>query len=213
MVRVSPLSNIQRCIAGANERLVVHAEIKQYIHWHATAAKNAVERAGFDGVEVHGANGYLVDQFLQDVSNARTDEYGGSIANRAKFTLDLLSAVSTAISPERTALRISPYSKLKEMGEQNPIPTYTHLITQLKSRIPKLAYLSVMESEEDKERENVDWLREIWKKDDGVFVSCNKHTRESGLKFAEKGDLILYGELFISNVRFRVIFAFVSNLF
>ena len=99
---------------GVNERLVVtyvHTEIKRYIHWHATAAKNAVEGAGFDGVEVHGANGYLVDQFLQDVTNTRTDEYGGSIANRARFALEILAAVADAIGQERTAIRLSPWGR------------------------------------------------------------------------------------------------------
>ena len=72
------------------------AEIKQYVQWYATAAKNAVEGAGFDGVEVHGATGYLVDQFLQDVSNTRTDAYGGSVENRARFALEVAAAGGVA---------------------------------------------------------------------------------------------------------------------
>ena len=144
MVRVSPLSNIQRCIAGANERLVVHAEIKQYIHWHATAAKNAVERAGFDGVEVHGANGYLVDQFLQDVSNARTDEYGGSIENRARFALEVMDALVDAVGASRSAIRLSPWSTYQDMRMEDPIPQFTHFVEQLKARHPDLAFLHVV---------------------------------------------------------------------
>ena len=65
--------------------------------WYAEAAANAVHKAGFDGVEVHGANGYLIDQFLQDVSNNRTDQYGGSIENRARFALDVIKAVTAAV--------------------------------------------------------------------------------------------------------------------
>lgn len=75
----------------------------------ATAAKNAI-RAGFDGVEIHGANGHLIDQFTQDNTNKRVDEYGGSIEKRAKFALDVVDAVCEAIGEEKTALRLSPWN-------------------------------------------------------------------------------------------------------
>jgi NADPH2 dehydrogenase len=87
-------------------------EIKDYVQLYAKAARNAIE-AGFDGVEVHGANGYLLDQFLQSVSNERTDEYGGSIENRLRFPLEVIDAVVKAVSAERTAVRISPWSKFQ----------------------------------------------------------------------------------------------------
>ena len=87
-------------------------EIHQYVQWYAEAAKNAIE-AGFDGVEVHCANGYLPDQFLQDVTNQRTDEYGGSIENRSRFPLEIIDAVVKAIGEEKTALRISPFNKFQ----------------------------------------------------------------------------------------------------
>ncbi|KAF7333129.1 Oxidored-FMN domain-containing protein [Mycena venus] len=90
-------------------RALTVAEIKEYVGLYAQAAKNAIE-AGFDGVEIQGANGYLVDQFLQDVSNKRTDEYGGSVENRARFTLEVIDAVAAAIGAERTAIRFSPWS-------------------------------------------------------------------------------------------------------
>lgn len=110
-------------------RALTVAEIKEYGGLYAQAAKNAIE-AGFDGVEIHGvfhahirrpdtdphpkpvsgANGYLVDQFLQDVSNKRTDEYGGSVENRARFALEVVDAVAAAIGAERTAIRFSPWS-------------------------------------------------------------------------------------------------------
>ena len=80
------------------------AEIKDYVRWHAEAAANAVHRSGFDGIEVHGANGYLIDQFLQDVSNNRTDDYGGSAENRARFALEVLDAVVEAVGQMKTAL-------------------------------------------------------------------------------------------------------------
>lgn len=86
----------------------MHVEIKEYVEWYAGAAKNAV-KAGFDGVEVHGAGGYLIDQFLQDLSNKRTDEYGGSIENRARFALEVMDAVVAAVGAKRSAIRFSPW--------------------------------------------------------------------------------------------------------
>jgi NADPH2 dehydrogenase len=87
------------------------AEIKEYVQTYKNAAVNAVHRAGFDGVEVHGANGYLIDQFFQDVSNKRTDEYGGSIENRCRFALEIVDTITKAIGAERTAIRLSPWSQ------------------------------------------------------------------------------------------------------
>ena len=84
-------------------------EIKQYVGWYARGARNAIA-AGFDGVEVHGGNGYLVDQFIQDVSNARTDEYGGSVENRTRFALEIMDAVVAEVGPERAAIRLSPWT-------------------------------------------------------------------------------------------------------
>lgn len=84
-------------------------EIHEYIQLYAQAAADAVNKAGFDGVEIHGAHGYLVDQFLQDVVNKRTDDYGGSIENRARFGLEVIDAVVKAIGAEKTAVRLSPW--------------------------------------------------------------------------------------------------------
>jgi len=83
-------------------------EIHEYAQWFGQAAHNAVIEAGFDGVELHGANGYLIDQFIQDVSNQRDDEYGGSIENRSRFALEMVDAVVKVVGPERTAIRLSP---------------------------------------------------------------------------------------------------------
>lgn len=86
------------------------SEIQSAIRDFALAAKNAVLLAGFDGVEIHGAMGFLVDQFFQDVSNQRDDEYGGSIEGRSKFALDVVGALVDAIGEERTAIRLSPWN-------------------------------------------------------------------------------------------------------
>ena len=93
------------------------AELREYVQLYSKAASNAIE-AGFDGVEVHAANGYLLDQFLQTVSNERTDEYGGSIENRVRFPLEVINAVVGTIGAERTAVRVSPWSKYQ--GEEYP---------------------------------------------------------------------------------------------
>ena len=87
-------------------------EVKEYVHDYVTAACNAVFKAGFDGVEVHAAHGYLIDQFLQDVSNNRTDEYGGSIENRSRFALEIVEAISAKIGTERVGIRLSPWGRL-----------------------------------------------------------------------------------------------------
>lgn len=86
-------------------------EIQEYIRAYAQAASNAVHRAGFDGVEVHGANGYLIDQFTQTTSNKRTDEYGGSVENRARFALEVVEAVIKTVGEQKVGLRLSPWGK------------------------------------------------------------------------------------------------------
>lgn len=85
-------------------------EIHEYTELYAIAASNAVHKAGFDGVEIHSANGYLLDQFLQDMSNTRTDEYGGGPENRCRFTLEVVDAVVAAVGPKKTGIRISPWN-------------------------------------------------------------------------------------------------------
>ena len=89
-------------------RPLTKAEIGEYVQLYATAARNAV-RAGFDGVEIHGANGYLVDQFFKENANDRTDEYGGSVEKRARFGLEIVAAVAAVVGEERVGIRLSPW--------------------------------------------------------------------------------------------------------
>ncbi|KAF8315600.1 FMN-linked oxidoreductase [Clavulina sp. PMI_390] len=119
-------------------------EIEDYKEKYAQAARNAME-AGFDGVELHGANGYLIDQFIQSTCNQRNDEYGGSVENRARFVLELADSVSAAIGEERTALRMSPWGRVQGMGMPDPIPTFSYIVSQLRDRHPRLAYISLVE--------------------------------------------------------------------
>lgn len=105
-------------------------EIQQRVCNYATAAKNAIA-AGFDGVELHGANGYLIDQFLSDRTNNREDAYGGSVENRSRFAVEAVRAVSDAIGPERTGVRLSPWSTYNNMRMADPIPQFTDVIRKV----------------------------------------------------------------------------------
>ncbi|KAK3113894.1 hypothetical protein LTR53_008341 [Teratosphaeriaceae sp. CCFEE 6253] len=119
------------------------AEIWSTIDDYASAAKNAIE-AGFDGVEIHGGNGYLPDQFLQTNSNTRTDGWGGSISNRSRFHLEITKAVVAAVGSQRTAMRLSPWSDYLDMLMPDPVPTFTYLTAELKKL--KLGYLFLIEA-------------------------------------------------------------------
>jgi NADPH2 dehydrogenase len=105
-------------------------QIQQAVADYAQAAKNAIE-AGFDGVELHGANGYLIDQFIQDKVNQRTDEYGGSVGNRSRFAVEAVKAVVEAIGADRTGIRLSPYNDFQGMGMYDPVPQFTDVIRKL----------------------------------------------------------------------------------
>ena len=113
---------------------------------YSKAAAPAVHRVGFDGVEVQGTNGYLVDQFLQDVTNTRTDAYGGSIENRARFALEVMDAVVAAVGETKAAIRLGPWSRYQEMRMADPVPQFSYLVEQLKERFPSLAYIHVIDA-------------------------------------------------------------------
>jgi NADPH2 dehydrogenase len=121
---------------------MTEADIWQAISDYATAAKNAMA-AGFDGVELHGANGYLIDQFTQDTCNQRTDAWGGSVEKRARFAVEATRAVVEAVGADRTAIRLSPFSDYGSMGMRDPYPQFEYLVKQLKPL--NLAYLHLIE--------------------------------------------------------------------
>src|SRR5205823_2126563 len=99
--------------------------------------------AGFDGVEVHGANGYLLDQFLEDRSNHRTDDYGGSVGNRARLLLEVVDAVCDVWQRDRVGVRLSPAGSFNAMSDSDPAATFSHAVRELASR--NLAYLHLIE--------------------------------------------------------------------
>src|SRR5450432_4078775 len=117
-------------------------EIAPIVETFAQATRNARE-AGFDGVELHGANGYLQDQFLQDGSNQRTDDYGGSVANRARFMLETVDAMVAVCSPERVGVRLSPSSLLYGMHDTDDLTTFSCVIKELSAR--RVGYVCLLE--------------------------------------------------------------------
>jgi len=183
------------------------AEIKEYVQLYSKAARNAV-KAGFDGVEIHGANGYLVDQFLQTVSNERTDEYGGSVENRVRFALEVINAIVEAIGAERTAIRISPWSPFQGMGMKDPLPTFSRLIERIRDEHPNLAYIHAVEArvvatwvvavtDENRAHSN-EALRQIW--GDRPFIAAGGMDRAKAIDTVEKfGGLVAFGRDFLSN--------------
>jgi len=192
-------------------------EIKIRIKEYAAAAKNAVERAGFDGVEIHGANGYLIDQFTQDTSNNRTDEYGGSIENRSRFALEAIDAVVEAVGAERTGIRLSPWSKFQGMRMEDPVPQFSHLITKIKEK-HQLAYLHFVQarvagnktegSEHDKQEESLDFAFDIWK--GPVLIAGNLESDSAKYlvdkEYKDRDVIAVFGRYFIStpDLPFRV---------
>ncbi|KAJ3731227.1 NADH:flavin oxidoreductase/NADH oxidase [Lentinula guzmanii] len=174
-------------------------EIQASTELFAQAAANAVHKAGFDGVELHGANGTLIDQFIQDISNNRTDEYGGSIENRVRYPLEVVDAVARAVGEEKTAIRFSPWSRDSDMGMKDPIPTYTYLISQLKEKHPNLAYLHLIQSRNlDNPKETNEDFFDVWLP--RPLIVADGFTRETALKVAERdGVLVAFGRHFISN--------------
>ncbi|UKZ80240.1 hypothetical protein TrVFT333_007997 [Trichoderma virens FT-333] len=112
---------------------------------YTQAAKNAIA-AGFDGVEIHAANGYLLEQFIQEASNKRTDAWGGSIENRARFALEVTKSVVAAVGADRTGIRFSPFADMLAELKYDPVPQYLYLVEQLKPL--NLAYISFVESRE-----------------------------------------------------------------
>ncbi|MFG2191981.1 alkene reductase [Streptomyces sp. NPDC048639] len=172
------------------------AEIRQTVADFATAARHAIE-AGFDGVELHGANGYLIHQFLSDHTNRRTDGWGGGTEGRIRFAVEVVAAVAEAIGAERVGLRISPGNQYNDMSETDPDEVYEALLARLAGS--GLAYLHLMEGPD---AELTPRLRKAWP---GTFVlnpfTYPDTTGPGALKLVEDGsaDLVAYGALFLAN--------------
>ncbi|KAJ3794410.1 hypothetical protein GGU11DRAFT_689892, partial [Lentinula aff. detonsa] len=182
-------------------------EIKSLVQSYVKAASNAVNRADFDGVEIHIANGYLINQFLEDVSNNRTDEYGGSIENRARFGLEIIEAATKKIGQEKVGVRFSPWSTFQDMRMQDPIPTYSYMVKTIKNLYPNFAYISVCEprvhgsTAQDTAvaiTDSNNFIRDIWAP--RPLIVAGGFDRESAIARAdETSDLIAFGRKYTSN--------------
>lgn len=175
-------------------------EIPQLIADYAQAARNAIE-AGFDGVEVHAANGYLLEQFLRDSANDRTDAYGGSIENRARLLIEVMTAVAEAIGPGRTALRLSPVTPSNDIGQDSdPQALFNHVADRLAPL--KLAFLEVVEGATGGARDNAPFdYQELRRRFGGPYIANNGYDRAMALDAVASGraDAVSIGRPFISN--------------
>lgn len=168
-------------------------EIKSTVQDFATAAKNAID-AGFDGVEIHGANGYLIQQFLSTNVNQRTDEYGGSVQNRARFLFDVLDAVTAAIGSQRTGLRLSPGGEFNDIKEDDAAELYDHVVKKLNDY--GLAYLHIGTFDQ-----NRDWHPIVRPLYNGTYFAGVGFDKERGETLLQAGgaDAIVYGKWFLAN--------------
>lgn len=188
--------------------------ILEVIEHYRQAALNAI-RAGFDGVEIHGAHGYLIDQFLKDAINDRTDEYGGSLENRTRFLMQVVRAVVEAVGSENVGVRISPAIDHFDALDSNPLAlglAVVDRLNKLQSDLgSKLAYLhvtqprftaqGVVDKPVEEAEADAKLLRKLRDAFEGSFVSSGGYTKELGMKDLAQGDadLVAFGRLFISN--------------
>jgi 2,4-dienoyl-CoA reductase-like NADH-dependent reductase (Old Yellow Enzyme family) len=168
-------------------------EIPGVVEAFRKGAENALA-AGFDGVEIHGANGYLLDQFLQDKTNIRTDEYGGSVENRARFMLEVTDAVCSVWGAERVGMHLAPRGDAHDMGDSNPLATFSYVARELGER--GLAFICA--------REHVGpdsigpQLKQAF---GGVYIANEGFTKESATEILERGDAdaVAFGKTYIAN--------------
>ena len=169
------------------------SEIPGIVAEYKKGAENA-KAAGFDGVEVHGANGYLLDQFLQDGSNHRTDAYGGTIEKRARLMLEVVDAVADVWTPGRIGLHLAPRRDMLSMGDSTPAETFGYVAREAGKR--KIAFLMA------REHEGPDWMGPTLKQQfGGVYIGNENFTKESAEAAIERGDVdaVAFGKQFISN--------------
>ena len=181
-------------------------EIEELVGHYAQAARNALD-AGFDGVEIHSANGYLVNQFISAHANQRDDEYGGSLHNRLRFLREIVEAVSKVVGPERLGVRFSPLFSGTDQDrvyiglvEEDPHHTYIEAIKVLEQS--GIAYVSIAEADWDNAPVLPDSFREAVRSTfSGRIIYAGRYTAERGAKLVDAGlaDLIAFGRPFIAN--------------
>lgn len=181
-------------------------ELPDIVHAYVAAARNAVHTAGFDGVEIHAANGYLLDQFLKAGSNQRRDDFGGSIENRARFLLEVVRAVTDAVGAGKVGIRLSPVTPANDAFDPDPQPLFDYLVRELAAF--NLAYVHIIEGATGGARELADrpfdytGLRRAYRAAAGkgawmVNNGLNKDLAQAAL--AADADLVAFGRPFIGN--------------
>ncbi|KAL6555593.1 12-oxophytodienoate reductase 1 [Orobanche hederae] len=176
-------------------------EIPEIVNDFRIAARNAIE-AGFDGVELHGAHGYLIEQFLKDKCNDRTDQYGGSLENRCRFALEVVEAVSAEIGADRVGIRLSPFADYMECGDSNPKALGLYMVEALNKH--GILYCHMVEPRMKTlggKVECPDSLVPMRKAFKGTFIAAGGYDREDGNKaIAEnRADLVAFGRHFLAN--------------
>jgi NADPH2 dehydrogenase len=197
---------------------LTESEIQDYISDYVYASKNAIA-AGFDGVQLHGANGYLPDQFLQDVTNKRTDKWGGNIENRSRFHLEITKAIIAAVGKERVGVRLNPFTVFQPGGVRmkDPIPQFTHVIKELKAL--DIAFLDLIEPRVAgtgpvdgtyADQGSLDYAVEAWGKEKPVLIAggitAEKAKDMVNERYAGYQVVAAFGRLFIStpDLPFRI---------
>jgi N-ethylmaleimide reductase len=181
-------------------RALETSEIPGLIEQYRVAARHALD-AGFDGVEIHAANGYLIDQFLRDATNHRTDAYGGSLENRTRLLLEVTTAVVSVWGADRVGIRLSPISPANDIADSDPATLFTHVVGQLNQF--GLLYLHLVEGATGGPREvengfDLQVLKRLFK---GIYIGNNAYDLDLAVKARQEGlaDLIAFGRPFISN--------------
>ena len=180
-------------------RTLSKKDIKDIIQDYRHAAKNAIE-AGFDGIEIHGGNGYLIDQFLRRSSNKRDDEYGGSATNRLRFVLEVVEAVSDEIGANKVGIRLAPFITQRGMDDAEAIKLI--LLASKKFSDMGLAYIHLSEADWDDAPKVSDEFRiKLRENFNGSIIVAGNYTAQTGAKLIDTGlvDFIAYGRKFLSN--------------
>ncbi|KAK8551129.1 hypothetical protein V6N13_119615 [Hibiscus sabdariffa] len=193
-----PLTDIT---AHSPPRRLQTDEIPQIVNDFRIAARNAIE-AGFDGVEIHGAHGYLIDQFLKDQVNDRTDQYGGSLENRCRFALEIVEAIVNEIGADKVGIRLSPYTEYMESVDSNPEALGLYMVEALNKY--GILYCHVVEPRINKVgevSESAQSLVPMRKAFKGTFIAAGGYDREDGNNAVaeNRADLIAYGRVFLAN--------------
>ncbi|REL26195.1 alkene reductase [Thalassotalea euphylliae] len=180
-------------------REMTHDDIKQVIEQYRQAALNAIE-AGFDGIELHAANGYLINQFIDSESNKRTDEYGGCLENRLRFLDEVVSAITDAIGADRVGVRLAPLTTLNGTVDSDPITTYTAAAALLNKH--NIVYLHIAEVDWDDAPETpLSFKQALREAFTGTLIYAGRYNSEKAAAAINQGlaDMIGFGRPFVSN--------------